>query len=420
MFYRNRMYSPGLGRFGRRDLVLGGDPQFNTYVFPWSAPVDTHDAYGLGGDDEKIAAINEKSHMTLYFGDISRNGKLKFGAWFPKDTCSMTAMINGVASATYKPLAEWGGPWGGLLVFNQPDFELDLSVLKNILPKGITNKPVLVNIPMAMVLHTPKGDRWEPYALKGQLVKFSEEQAQTKIIADIGMMQTMPRQPRQKAEDMLKQPRGLRVKGQVRRDHGKRIYNPENVGGPPNKVGEAGAKAAVLAAEVGTAVLASATLATFNAESSYYNLVPTRRDGALFGPTIILNAGASYGSWTQNLTLSLEWKFASGIFDPERPAPIIATTHLYDEFDGLTYDKPAPVRLHRIPERATPDSGYIADYEYMRSGVATTKWELDYEDKWFVTGRAAKLEMKTTFVGPGPAESAIHKSAEVLIRLPGK
>jgi RHS repeat-associated protein len=46
MFYRYRQYSPGLGRFGRRDPVLGGDPQFNAYGYPLNAPVRHVDPMG--------------------------------------------------------------------------------------------------------------------------------------------------------------------------------------------------------------------------------------------------------------------------------------------------------------------------------------------------------------------------------------
>lgn len=46
MFYRNRAYFDGLGRFGRRDLKLGGDPLYNAYGFPTEAPVMRGDPYG--------------------------------------------------------------------------------------------------------------------------------------------------------------------------------------------------------------------------------------------------------------------------------------------------------------------------------------------------------------------------------------
>jgi RHS repeat-associated protein len=46
MYYRNRMYTPGLGRFGRRDPVLGGDPLYNAYGFPHSNAVMYADASG--------------------------------------------------------------------------------------------------------------------------------------------------------------------------------------------------------------------------------------------------------------------------------------------------------------------------------------------------------------------------------------
>jgi RHS repeat-associated protein len=47
MFYRNRMYSTALGRFGRRDPVVGGDPLYNGYVFPGNDPCDYSDPLGL-------------------------------------------------------------------------------------------------------------------------------------------------------------------------------------------------------------------------------------------------------------------------------------------------------------------------------------------------------------------------------------
>jgi RHS repeat-associated protein len=46
MFYRNRMYVPALGRFGRRDPKLGGDPLYNAYGFPRSNSVDFVDPMG--------------------------------------------------------------------------------------------------------------------------------------------------------------------------------------------------------------------------------------------------------------------------------------------------------------------------------------------------------------------------------------
>jgi RHS repeat-associated protein len=47
MFYRNRSYSPGLGRFGRRDPKLGGDSLYNAYGFSGSCPVTCSDPMGL-------------------------------------------------------------------------------------------------------------------------------------------------------------------------------------------------------------------------------------------------------------------------------------------------------------------------------------------------------------------------------------
>jgi RHS repeat-associated protein len=46
MFYRHRNYSAGLGRFNRRDPVLGGDPLFNAYGFPTHNPIMQVDPLG--------------------------------------------------------------------------------------------------------------------------------------------------------------------------------------------------------------------------------------------------------------------------------------------------------------------------------------------------------------------------------------
>ncbi len=47
MYYRYRMYSPGLGRFGRRDPLLSGDPLFNAYGFPGANALRRLDPWGL-------------------------------------------------------------------------------------------------------------------------------------------------------------------------------------------------------------------------------------------------------------------------------------------------------------------------------------------------------------------------------------
>ncbi len=49
MYYRSRMYSVSLGRFGRRDPRLGGDSLYHLYVFPGLNPLMCCDPLGLGG-----------------------------------------------------------------------------------------------------------------------------------------------------------------------------------------------------------------------------------------------------------------------------------------------------------------------------------------------------------------------------------
>jgi RHS repeat-associated protein len=53
MFYRNRMYAAGLGRFGRRDPKLGGDRLYNTYGLPGARAVGHVDPFGLGDETKK-------------------------------------------------------------------------------------------------------------------------------------------------------------------------------------------------------------------------------------------------------------------------------------------------------------------------------------------------------------------------------
>lgn len=50
MHYRNRMYATTLGRFGRRDLKLGGNTLYNAYGFPWGNGVRFRDPRGLCPD----------------------------------------------------------------------------------------------------------------------------------------------------------------------------------------------------------------------------------------------------------------------------------------------------------------------------------------------------------------------------------
>ena len=57
MYYRNRMYSANLGRFGRRDPVLGGDYLFNSYGFPGENAVMGLDPMGEDIRDDPAYGI---------------------------------------------------------------------------------------------------------------------------------------------------------------------------------------------------------------------------------------------------------------------------------------------------------------------------------------------------------------------------
>jgi RHS repeat-associated protein len=75
MYYRYRMYSAGLGRFGRRDPMLGGDPLYNAYGFPTENAPRHLDPYGEMTDKEFEAIVETRWEymyvLTLGLGPLS-------------------------------------------------------------------------------------------------------------------------------------------------------------------------------------------------------------------------------------------------------------------------------------------------------------------------------------------------------------
>ncbi|HOW73055.1 MAG TPA: RHS repeat-associated core domain-containing protein [Phycisphaerae bacterium] len=65
MYFRNRQYSPGLGRFSRRDPVLGGDRLFNEYGFPGENAVGYADPMGLFTYDAASGAKADKAEAFI-------------------------------------------------------------------------------------------------------------------------------------------------------------------------------------------------------------------------------------------------------------------------------------------------------------------------------------------------------------------
>jgi RHS repeat-associated protein len=116
MYYRNRQYSANLGRFGRRDPVLGGDPLYNAYGFPTDDPVTWADPLGLQGNPAGEALI--KRYCDAFFQECAQLSEerlaearetRRFRLYYSVCCPDATTLRERLSESIYAYRRDWGG-----------------------------------------------------------------------------------------------------------------------------------------------------------------------------------------------------------------------------------------------------------------------------------------------------------------------